>query len=116
MKKLFIFLLLIIPTLSLLIIFPNIINTPKNEETNTIYYDIEYAENLCTALCTKYSNYNLTGACISDKDTITGKYWIYSNISCYVDYEENPCIDKGLVEIELFENCSIKKVSFVNKK
>jgi len=119
MKRLFILLILIISILSLLIVFPNIVNTSntaKNEEINAIYQDIGYAENLCTALCTKYSEYNLTGACISDEDTITGQYWIYPNISCYVKSEENPCVNKGIVEIELFENCSVEKVSFVNEK
>jgi len=115
MKKLFILLLLLIPTISLLIIFPNINRSPQNREINAIYYDIDYAKNLCIELCSRYSMYNLTDTCISDRDTITGKYWIYPNISCYVGPGENPCMDKGIVEIKLFENCSIDKISFVNK-
>jgi len=115
MNKLLILLLLLIPTISLLIIFPNINRNPQNREIDTIYYEIDYAKNLCIELCSRYSMYNLTGACISDRDTITGKYWTYSNISCYVGPGENPCMDKGTVEIKLFENCSIDKISFVNK-
>jgi len=105
-----------IPILSLLIVFPSINRTSNDQKINQIYNNIEYAKNLCTALCSKYSSYNLTGACISDSDTITGKYWIYQNISCYVGPDGNPCIDKGIVEVKLFENCSIEKVSFINQQ
>jgi len=115
MNKLLILLILLIPTISLLIVFPNINRNTQNKEINAIYYNIEYAKYLCIELCSRYSMYNLTGACISDRDTITGKNWVYPNISCYVGPEENPCIDKGIIEIKLFENCSIEKISFVNK-
>jgi len=116
MNKSFILLIFfIIPILSLLIVFPNISRTSNSQQMNQIYYDLEYAKNLCTELCSRYSSYNLTGACISDKDTITGKYWIYPNISCYVGPGDNPCIDKGIIEIKLFENCSIEKLSFINQ-
>jgi len=116
MNKSFILLIIFtIPLLSLLIVFPNTNKTTNDQQMDKIYRDIEYAKNLCTALCLEYSTYNLTGACLSDMDTITGKYWVYPNISCYVGPIENPCVDKGIIEIRLFENCSIEKVSFINQ-
>jgi len=111
MNKLLIFLILLVPTISLLIIFPNLNRNTENRGIEAIYNDIGYAKNLCMELCLRYSTYNLTGACISDSDTITGKYWVYPNISCYVGPVENPCINKGILEIRLYENCSIEKIT-----
>ncbi|RIB35275.1 MAG: hypothetical protein BXU00_01955 [Candidatus Nanoclepta minutus] len=117
MKRLIILLVLILSIVSLLIFFPviNRENTNENFQKEVFSY-VEYAKNLCNALCLSLNNtYDLTGSCLSDRDTITGKYWTYPNISCYVESNLNPCIDKGIVEIELFNNCSIKKVSIVNE-
>ncbi len=115
-NKLLIILILSISIFSLLLVFPNLNreSTNKKIQENVLSY-VDYAKNLCIALCMRVNNtYNISGSCLSDKDTITGKYWIYPNISCYVESPTNPCYNKGIVEIELYTNCSVKKISFTN--
>ncbi|MEM5821367.1 MAG: hypothetical protein QXP34_03550 [Candidatus Aenigmatarchaeota archaeon] len=93
---------------SLIIIFPRFYEKEENKIINS--REIIDARNLCIALC-EYVKSNITeeSVCLSDKDTITGVYWKYKDISCFVSEKDNPCIEKGKIEIILDLNCNYKE-------
>ncbi|MEM1895705.1 MAG: hypothetical protein QXR54_00760 [Nanopusillaceae archaeon] len=106
MNKSLAFLILVLAIFSLLIIFPRFYE--KEEHYKIDFREINYAKNLCIALCEYVkNNFNFTieNVCLSDKDTITGVYWVYRDFSCFVNGENNPCIEKGKIEIILNTNC-----------
>ncbi|MEM1782786.1 MAG: hypothetical protein QW483_02805 [Nanopusillaceae archaeon] len=107
MNKILIFLILTLSIFSLLIIFPRFYEKEKHNKIDL--QEINYARNLCVALCEYVkNNFNFTieNVCLSDKDTITGIYWTYENFSCFINGEYNPCIEKGKIEIILDTDCN----------
>lgn len=114
MNKNLILIILIFSILSLIIIFPRFYEEEKKEEVDLQI--LNYAKNLCIALCEHIKeNFTVESVCLSDKDTITGIYWNFEKISCFINGESNPCIERGDIEIILHTNCSVKDIKYTTK-
>lgn len=89
---------------------------PNQQVSQSELYQIEQIAEYCQALCIyakeNLSISNLSYACLSSKETITGaNYWYYPNWGCSVDY--TPQCYYGINNyVILDENCSIEEIYY----